>query len=167
MRHFTNENNSIKKNRIKKGLNLTAGVFLVTCINSTNVSAELMDNTRLTDCPKRPNCVVSHNKYDRHFIEPIDFDGEQIDARHKIISIIQKMKGSNLVEESQVENSESGKSDIYLKVEFKSKLLKFVDDTEFLIGDKSIQIRSASRLGYSDMGVNRKRLEKIRREFYK
>ena len=64
------------------------------------------------------------------------------------------MTGAKLVEEK------SG----YLRFEFRSRLLRFVDDVEFEWdeGEAAIHCRSASRLGYSDLGVNRKRLEAVR-----
>ena len=56
------------------------------------------------------------------------------------------------------------KSDVHLFVEFSSKLMRFVDDVEFYLDNdtKMIQVRSASRLGESDLGVNRQRIEEIR-----
>jgi len=55
----------------------------------------------------------------------------------------------------------------YLHVEFRSTLFRFVDDVEFVIDEPQglIHIRSASRVGYSDLGANRKRMEKIRLAF--
>jgi uncharacterized protein (DUF1499 family) len=54
--------------------------------------------------------------------------------------------------------------DAYLHYEFTSLLLRFVDDVEFLFDDetKTIHFRSASRTGYGDFGVNRRRMEDIR-----
>ena len=56
----------------------------------------------------------------------------------------------------------------YLHVEFSSLLFRFVDDVEFFLDDmeKLIHIRSASRVGYSDLGVNRRRVDKIRAEWH-
>ena len=52
----------------------------------------------------------------------------------------------------------------YLYAEFASRLLGFVDDVEFYFppNERIIHVRSASRLGHSDFGVNRKRIEDIR-----
>lgn len=55
----------------------------------------------------------------------------------------------------------------YLRFEFTSSLMRFVDDVEFLVGNRAVEVRSASRLGYSDLGVNRKRVEQIRSELAK
>jgi uncharacterized protein (DUF1499 family) len=55
----------------------------------------------------------------------------------------------------------------YLHAEARSLIFRFVDDVEFLIdpGQRRIQVRSASRIGYSDFGVNRRRVERIRQAF--
>ena len=57
----------------------------------------------------------------------------------------------------------------YLHVEFRSAVFRFVDDVEFLVDtrEKNIHFRSASRMGYSDLGVNRRRMERIRAAFEK
>lgn len=57
--------------------------------------------------------------------------------------------------------------DAYLHIEARSLIFRFVDDVEFLIdsGQQRVQVRSASRTGYSDLGVNRRRVERIRRAF--
>ena len=57
--------------------------------------------------------------------------------------------------------------DNYIHAEFISFIFRFVDDVEFYFDDeqKLIQIKSASRVGYSDLGVNRRRIEKIRKQF--
>ena len=53
----------------------------------------------------------------------------------------------------------------YMHVEFRSRIFGFVDDVEFLVDDRVIQVRSASRVGRSDLGVNRKRIEALRLQF--
>ena len=57
----------------------------------------------------------------------------------------------------------------YIHVEFRSALWRFVDDVEFYFGDNSgiIHVRSAARLGYYDLAVNRRRIERIRKEYKK
>ncbi len=65
------------------------------------------------------------------------------------------MKDASIVEESP----------IYIRSEFTSKLFGFIDDVEFFIDDakKILHIRSSSRIGYTDFGVNRRRVENIRK----
>ena len=58
-------------------------------------------------------------------------------------------------------------SDIYLHAEFESRIFRFIDDVEFLVNEdkKIIEVRSASRVGYGDFGVNRKRVEMLRNQY--
>jgi len=111
----------------------------------------------LTPCPESPNCVSSQSTDEKHFIEPLSYDGSLVEAREKLVSIIQSMKRSQIIL----------KEDTYIHAEFTSALFRFVDDTEFYFDDaaKTIHMRSASRVGYSDLGVNRKRIETIRSKF--
>jgi uncharacterized protein (DUF1499 family) len=50
----------------------------------------------------------------------------------------------------------------YLRAEVSSRLMRFVDDVEFMIGEAAVDVRSASRLGYADFDVNRERIERLR-----
>ncbi len=79
------------------------------------------------------------------------------DARKRLVDIVGAMPRTTIVAERED----------YLHVEFRSRLFRFVDDVEFYLEDERglIQFRSASRLGYSDMGVNRRRMEKICHRF--
>ena len=114
-------------------------------------------NGKFSPCPDSPNCVSSQSKDKRHFIEPIRYKGDQQRARDRLIVVIQRMKRSKI---------ETVRDD-YIHAEFTSAILRFVDDVEFYFDDntKTIHMRSASRIGYSDLGVNRKRLEEIRSMF--
>jgi uncharacterized protein (DUF1499 family) len=105
-------------------------------------------------CPDSPNCVSSQSPDKRHFIEPIPYEGEQQLARDRLVAVIQGMKRSKIVTAS----------DDYIHAEFTSAFFRFVDDVEFYFDSeaKTIHMRSASRIGYSDFGVNRKRLEDIK-----
>jgi uncharacterized protein (DUF1499 family) len=115
-----------------------------------------LNEGRLAPCPDRPNCVVSQGGDKRHHIDPIAYDGEKPAAVETIQQVVQEMAGTRIVTQT----------DDYLHVEFKSKMMGFVDDVEFFFPDSAvIHMRSASRVGYSDFGANRKRLEKIRQRF--
>lgn len=104
--------------------------------------------TGLSPCPDSPNCVSSESGDPGHRIEPLQGTIEEISR------IIKTMERSNII----VQN------DQYLYAEFTSAIMRFVDDAEFLYDpvQKVVQVRSASRLGKSDLGVNRKRIEFIR-----
>lgn len=114
---------------------------------------------RLAPCPNKPNCVSSQAAASdkQHSIEALTYNDEPEQARQRLERAIAGMKRSRLV------TREAN----YWRAEFKSALLRFVDDVEFLFDDngKRIDVRSASRVGYSDLGVNRKRIEEIRRRF--
>ncbi len=129
-------------------------VFAVLCCSGTRPINIGIKNGKLAPCPDSPNCVSSQAEDDEHFIEPIPYAGDQRRAMKKMKSVITFMKRSKILEEQEK----------YLYAEFTSAIFRFVDDVEFIFNDekKIIDVRSASRLGYGDMGVNRKRVERIR-----
>ena len=110
-------------------------------------------NGKLYPCPKSPNCVSTQATDNKQKIDPIQFSGSLDDAKDKIINIINSLKRSKIITNK----------DNYIHAEFRTAIFKFVDDVEFLFDDseKIIHFRSRARLGYSDMGVNRKRMETI------
>lgn len=103
---------------------------------------------RLAGCPDSPNCVCSFETRDSHRIEPLNAN---------LARVQQVLMG---LPEARIVTSSGN----YLYAEFTSRIMGFVDDVEFLYDpDAGItHVRSASRLGYSDLGVNRKRIEAIR-----
>lgn len=112
---------------------------------------------RLAACPARPNCVSSQASAARQRVRPLQLWGEPRAAMNRLKRVINNMAGTALADEN----------DRYLHFECASRLLGFVDDLEFFcdMDDQVIHVRSASRLGYSDLGMNRKRVENIRRKF--
>jgi len=113
----------------------------------------------LSPCPDSPNCVSSLAKNKKHFIEPIPYNGEKAVAQNKLLEILHSFKRARVV---TIEEN-------YVHAEFVSAIFRFVDDVEFYFDadKKLIQMRSASRTGYSDFGVNRRRMEDIRKQFAK
>ena len=112
---------------------------------------------QLSDCPDSPNCVSTSSSRPDSRIEPIIFPETVNAAKLKLEGIIRKMSGSRIVK------SEGN----YIHAEYRSRIFGFVDDLEVLLDDnqKLIYLRSSSRIGYSDFGVNRKRTDEIRRLF--
>ena len=108
-------------------------------------------------CPDTPNCVSTQAADNKHKIDPIQYSGSLSEAKEKIIKIINSLKRSKIIT-----NKEN-----YIHAEFRTATFRFVDDVEFLFDDseKTIHFRSRARLGISDMGVNRKRMEIIRKKF--
>lgn len=120
---------------------------LIGCSSTAPSNTGVTDN-RLSPCPDSPNCVSSFATAPDQAIQPLAANIEQIKA---VIDTL---------DEAQIVESRSN----YLHVEFTSSVFRFVDDVEFLWDAKSgvTQLRSASRLGYSDLGVNRERIETLR-----
>ncbi|MHA1468358.1 MAG: DUF1499 domain-containing protein [Promethearchaeota archaeon] len=114
-------------------------------------------NNKFKPCPKTPNCVstMASNDDKKHYISPISYISSQEEAVEKIIQIINSLKGTKI----------KVKEINYIHVIFSTKLLRFKDDVEFYFDDSSkiIHFKSASRIGSSDLGTNRKRMEKIRK----
>ena len=108
-------------------------------------------------CPDSPNCVSTQSPDDKHAIDPIPYPGTKDEAKKRLLQIIHSLPRSQVVVDSQD----------YLHIEFTSRIFRFTDDTEFYLAmeDAMIHFRSASRLGYSDLGANRKRMEAIRSRF--
>ena len=109
----------------------------------------------LAACPASPNCVSSQAHDERHRIAPLAFSGEPDAAFARLRQVLAQRGDTRIIEESPD----------YLRVELRTLL--FVDDGEFLLDRPQgvIQVRSASRLGYSDLGKNRRRIEEIRAKF--
>lgn len=112
---------------------------------------------KLAGCPNTPNCVSSQSENPQSKIAPLTYNSSREEAKAKLKQILEGMERTTLITESED----------YIYAEFQSKLMGFVDDVEFYLDDanKVIHVRSASRLGKSDLGVNRKRVEAIRELF--
>ena len=143
---------------VKRNLVAVTGILLLT--GCTGAMPKLgLEAGRFEACPDKPNCVSSQAQDEAHFIEPIVFNGTQAEAQAHLLKVLQAQANVK-VTQTQAD---------YIRSEFTSSLLRFVDDVEFYFpatesNTTLIQVRSASRLGYSDLGVNRKRVEKIRQQ---
>lgn len=109
----------------------------------------------LVPCPGSPNCVSSQAENERHRIAPLVFSDDPGLAFSRLKRVLASRSDTTIVDDLPD----------YLRVELRTLL--FVDDGEFLLDrtNKVIHVRSASRLGYSDLGKNRSRLEAIRGQF--
>jgi uncharacterized protein (DUF1499 family) len=110
----------------------------------------------LSPCPSSPNCVstLAPAGDAQHAIAPYRYQKSLAETKEVLKATIASLPRTRLVEEDGT----------YLHYEFTSLLIRFVDDVEFLFdeGSKTIHFRSASRIGYGDLGVNRRRMEDIR-----
>lgn len=111
-------------------------------------------NGTLAACPGSPNCVSSQAGDERHRIEPFATGGDPEATFARLTEIIRRSPDATVID------SIGG----YLRVELHTTF--FVDDAEFLLDRERrlIHLRSASRVGYSDLGLNRRRIEELRNQ---
>ena len=116
-----------------------------------------LKNQLLSPCHGTPNCVSSQEKNSQHRIQPIIFEGSLELAQERLYRVINTMRGTRIITLDV----------LYWHVEFTTQLLRFIDDVEFYFDESQslIHVRSASRQGYWDLGVNRRRVETIRSRF--
>jgi len=108
----------------------------------------------LSPCPASPNCVCSDEQPGSHHVPPLVFEGDSAEVWQAARQAVAEWPRTKIVSEGAD----------YLHAESASALFGFVDDVELQLRASSgqIAVRSASRVGYSDMGVNRKRIESLR-----
>ena len=110
--------------------------------------------TRLKACPATPNCVLSTAPDEAHRVAPFPFTGDAAEALARVKAAALSLPRTRVAEEA------SG----YVRLTSKSAVFGFVDDVELELDEaaKVVHVRSASRVGRKDFGVNRKRVEAIR-----
>lgn len=116
-----------------------------------------MNGDNLSPCPDKPNCVSSASEDPRHRIAPLRYQGSGDEAFQRLKRVILSQLRTRLIDEDTH----------CLHFEFRSRLFGFIDDVVFYRRDGAgqIDVRSASRTGYWDFGVNRRRIEQIRAAF--
>jgi uncharacterized protein (DUF1499 family) len=136
-------------------------VFVLVFSGCSGTKPDLgINNGDLIPCPETPNCVNSQTIDEKHYIQPLDYKGTQQEAQYKLLQILESEKRTKIIVTQRH----------YIRAEFRSALFRFVDDVEFYFpketrNEKIIHVRSASRVGHSDLGVNRRRIERIRKKF--
>jgi len=110
--------------------------------------------SRLKPCPQTPNCVLSTATDETHRIAPFPFAGSAAESLARVKAAALSFPRTKIVEEAPG----------YVHVTFTSAVFRFVDDVELEVDEKAkvVNVRSASRVGRKDFGVNRKRVEAIR-----
>lgn len=128
--------------------------LLISLISSSTAMATGLNNGHLEPCPSSPNCVVSQDGDEKHAVEPIVYNGDRSDVKEALLKVLSVVPRTEVIED----NGD------YIRTESTSRIFKFVDDAEFYFpkDENVIQVRSASRVGESDLGVNRRRIEQIR-----
>jgi uncharacterized protein (DUF1499 family) len=106
----------------------------------------------LSGCPATPNCVSSQASARAQHINMLPISGNSALTQKRLLTVLAGMPRAKVIRTQ----------DNYVHAEFTSQMLRFVDDMELLIDAQGVEVRSASRLGYSDFGVNRQRVEQLR-----
>jgi uncharacterized protein (DUF1499 family) len=131
-------------------------LFFASWLSRTAPELGLDEQGHLTPCADKPNCVCSWDPSAPHDIEPFQVPKtkELSLAFESACSFCEELPGSRKVTQD----------DTYARFEVRSRIFRFVDDVELLLDrdGQQIHFRSASRVGHSDMGVNRRRVETIK-----
>lgn len=141
---------------IPGGLTLIAALPIGGCSADRPQADSGFKDSRLASCPTSPNCVSSQASAEDQQIEVLRYNGDATQAQGRLLAVLKGME--------RVKIQRADASNVH--AEFRSALFGFVDDVEFHFDPPSvIQVRSASRVGYSDFGVNRNRVEAIHTRF--
>ena len=110
---------------------------------------------QLAPCPSTPNCVSSVET-GKAFVEPFYLSANDEAVWQALIQLIQSAPRTTVQDQRPT----------YLYATERSRVFGFIDDIEFILDPKQqrIDVRSASKTGYSDFGVNRRRVESIRKQ---
>lgn len=140
----------------RRALFIVAALFsLSACTSTPPANLGMQADGKLASCPDSPNCVSSFASQSdtTHYIPPIKVSAGGWSMLQKVVAAKPRFRIARKTED-------------YLHVEATTRILHFVDDLEFLYQPSKmlVQLRSASRVGYSDFGKNRSRIEKLRAE---
>lgn len=126
-------------------------------MNSRDPAPKPAPSRRLAPCPKTPNCVSTQSVDGRQRAAPLPFRGGAEETRRRLLAVLEAWPRTRIV----------AVEDDYLRAECTSLLFRFVDDVELLLDERErvVHFRSASRVGHSDLGANRRRMRALRRAF--
>ena len=127
-----------------------SAILLAGCAGSQTKGNEM--EQRFAPCPESPNCVSSYATDDLHAVDPLPLPGD--DPMGTLREVVASFPRTKIVVEDRD----------YLHATFASLVFRFVDDVELRVDRDAgvVHVRSASRVGYGDMGVNRRRVESMR-----
>ncbi|MDX1804392.1 MAG: DUF1499 domain-containing protein [Alcanivorax sp.] len=115
----------------------------------------MSDTHLLAPCPNAPHCVSSLATNEKHHVAPLAVSNNRADSMARIQAVLDTLP--------RVDYEVVGKSRIQAR--FKSLIFRFVDDVTFYVReDGTAEVRSSSRIGYYDFGVNRRRVESLREQ---
>jgi uncharacterized protein (DUF1499 family) len=117
-----------------------------------------VNNGKFAELSKKPNNVSSQTDVEEKYVEPLKFIDNLDESKAKILDILSESYNANIIT-----NEEN-----YIYAVVSTKLMRYKDDLEFYFDEqnKIVHFRSSSRIGYSDMGLNRKRYEEIVQKYY-
>jgi len=117
-------------------------------------AADAVKSEKIAGCPDRPNCVSSEAQDADHAIAPLRLQGDLVAGWQAIREVVSNLPRCKVIKAT----------DQYLHAECKTRIFRFVDDLELRLDPVTgtIAVRSASRIGYSDLGVNRRRVDQLR-----
>jgi uncharacterized protein (DUF1499 family) len=126
--------------------------FLMTVVSLLSANADT--TTALPECLNNSHCVSSSAIDSAYHIDPFPIYKEGKISLTILAQLIQSLSRTKIIECNEV----------YLHATFESRIFRLIDDVEFLVNEeqKILEVRSASRLGFLDFGVNRKHLENLR-----
>ncbi|WP_051206005.1 DUF1499 domain-containing protein [Oceanospirillum maris] len=130
--------------------------FLTGCMH--DIPKLGVENNRLQPCPDKPNCIASHpDTPESQKVSPILYTADQTLAYDQMEALLENRSDAIIVTREHA---------YYLRADFKTPMLGFIDDVEFYFQVPGvIAVRSASRFGYSDFGTNKRRINDIRERF--
>jgi len=136
------------------GLVMAVILTSTACAGVENIG---MTEGKLAPCPDSPNCVSTQSEEKGHAMKPLPYLQTREASREKILSILKDMKRTEIVKLTES----------YIHVECRTALLHFTDDVAFFLDDTTrvVHFRSASRVGYYDFGLNRRRMKRISEKY--
>jgi len=143
---------------MKKILVLVGFLFTVlSAVGCSQLPARDLSSNPIQDCTGGPHCVTTRTQNSDRKIQPFLFNGTSEDFKKIAVSTIESMPHSHIVRAEQN----------YIYAEYTSAIMRFVDDFEVYWDPqtKMVDMRSSSRIGYNDLGVNQKRTEKFQQLF--
>ncbi len=126
-------------------------IIAILCLNSCAIFGQQSATNTVEKCGFLPHCVSSKDDRSRFKIEHHKFSSSKEDMHKKLLTYLKQQKNVDIV---KIEES-------YIHATYTSKRMKFIDDVEFELRNGVMHIRSISRIGIGDWGVNRKRVTKI------
>jgi len=146
--------------KMKKNLKFFLGPLLLTIIlwgcSGSPTERQNSESSGFLDCPDTPNCVSSLAKNLKYRVEPFKLKNDPKTSWDIVKKTVELLPRTKVVS--------ADNNDIH--AECKSLIFRFVDDLTLHLTPSNgiIHIRSASRIGYSDLGVNRRRIENLRKK---